>query len=142
MPDFISGIQQIGIGVKNAPECLYKYAKLFAMDALVFDDVSEASLMTQYTGGKVYQRQALLSLNMQGGGGFELWQFKNRLPLEPLHQLHFGDIGIYAAKIKCKDINKAYEIFCNEKTNRSHCFPDFHGYFINCFKRSGKSKTE
>lgn len=115
MHDYISGIQQIGIGVKNAPECLHKYAKLFGMDTLVFNDISEASLMTQYTGGDVYQRQALLSLNMQGGGGFELWQFKNRQPAEPLKQPGYGDIGIYAAKIKCANINKAYEFFYKEK---------------------------
>lgn len=115
MSDYISGIQQIGIGVKNAPECLQKYAKLFGMDTLVFNDTSEASLMTQYTGGTVYRRQALLSLNMQGGGGFELWQYKNRQPSEPVHQPKIGDLGIYAAKIKCADINKAYETFYKEK---------------------------
>ena len=115
MSDFISGIQQIGIGVKNAPECLHKYASLFGMNTLVFNDVSEASLMKQYTGGNVYQRQALLTLNMQGGGGFELWQFKNRESAFPVKQPQYGDLGIYAAKIKCADINKAYESFYKEK---------------------------
>ena len=56
MNDYISGIQQIGIGVRNAPESLHRYAKLFGMDTLVFDDVSEAKLMTRYTGGTVYRR--------------------------------------------------------------------------------------
>ncbi|HVF96540.1 MAG TPA: hypothetical protein VM871_04435, partial [Flavisolibacter sp.] len=80
MRDFISGIQQIGIGVKNADVCLRRYARLFGMDTLVFNDVSEAALMTKYTGGIIYKRQALLLLNLQGGGGFELWQFLNREP--------------------------------------------------------------
>lgn len=115
MSDYISGIQQIGIGVKDAQECLHKYATLFGMDTLVFNDESEASMMTQYTGGSVYNRQALLSLNMRGGGGFELWQFKNRQPSEPVHQPKYGDLGIYAAKIKCSDIKKAYEFFYKEK---------------------------
>jgi len=114
MNDFISGIQQIGIGVKSAPDSLQMYAKLFGMDTLVFNDTSEARLMKQYTGDVIYQRQALLSLNMQGGGGFELWQFKNRIPSEPVHQPKFGDVGIYAAKIKCADIHKAYEKFYEE----------------------------
>ena len=48
------------------------YAKLFGMDTLVFNDISEASLMTKYTGGEVYRRQASLSLHMQGGGGFNM----------------------------------------------------------------------
>jgi len=108
MEDFISGIQQIGIGVKDTTACLPYYAKLFGMNTLVFNDVSEASLMTRYTGGKVYKRRAALSLNMQGGGGFELWQFQNRQPAEPLQLPQYGDLGIFAAKLKCPDVEKAY----------------------------------
>lgn len=114
MHDYISGIQQIGIGVKDAPACLQKYAALFGMDTLVFNDVSDAHLMKQYTGDNIYKRRAILSLNMQGGGGFELWQFLNRSPANPVTFPQYGDLGIYAAKIKCADINKAYEVFCEE----------------------------
>lgn len=115
MYNYISGIQQIGIGVKNAPESLKYYAKLFGMDALIFNDTSEATLMTKYTGSKVYKRNAILSLNMQGGGGFELWQFMNRQPLQPAKEASYGDIGIYAAKIKCTDVMEAYKSFCARK---------------------------
>lgn len=114
MNDFISGIQQIGIGVKDASTCLHQYATLFGMDTLVFNDVSDASLMTRYTGGKVYKRQAMLSLNLQGGGGFEIWQFQNREPQEAQHQLQFGDLGIYAPKIKCRDIQLAHDFFTKQ----------------------------
>lgn len=113
--EFISGIQQIGIGVKDAGASLRRYAALFGMDTLVFNDVSEARLMTQYTGGEVYRRQALLSLNMQGGGGFEIWQFQNRQPAEPLQTPQYGDIGIYAAKLKCADVVKAYDNYSSLK---------------------------
>ena len=113
--EYLSGIQQIGIGVKNAEVCLRKYAALFGMDTLVFNDVSEATLMTQYTGGKIYKRQALLSLNMQGGGGFELWQFQNRKPVEAAQRPQYGDIGIYAAKLKCADVEKAFHAFSTVK---------------------------
>ncbi len=65
MHDYISGIQQIGIGVKDASQLLNEYARRFGMNTLVFDDVSEAKLMTKYTGGEVYKRQALLLLNMK-----------------------------------------------------------------------------
>lgn len=116
MKDYLSGIQQIGIGVKNADVCLRRYAALFGMDTLVFNDVSEATLMTQYTGGNVYKRQALLSLNMQGGGGFELWQFQNRKPVEAEQHPQYGDLGIYAAKLKCADVKKA---FCNFSTMKA-----------------------
>jgi catechol 2,3-dioxygenase-like lactoylglutathione lyase family enzyme len=111
MQDYISGIQQIGIGVKNASVCLHQYAKLFGMKTLVFDDISEATLMTSYTGGKIFKRQALLALNMRGGGGFEIWQFQNREPAEPLLLPQYGDLGIYAAKIKCADVAKAHQEF-------------------------------
>jgi catechol 2,3-dioxygenase-like lactoylglutathione lyase family enzyme len=109
MHDYISGIQQIGIGVKDAEKCLHKYAALFGMDTLVFNDVSEAKLMTRYTGGQVYNQQALLSLNLKGGGGFEIWQFKNRAPTHPAVKPVYGDLGIYAAKLKSHDVLKAYE---------------------------------
>jgi catechol 2,3-dioxygenase-like lactoylglutathione lyase family enzyme len=111
MHDYISGIQQIGIGVKDASKCLHEYSTLFGMDALVFDDVSEASLMTRYTGGQVYKRRAFLSLNLKGGGGFEIWQFQNRTPAESIKKPEYGDLGIYAAKLKCSNINEAYGQF-------------------------------
>jgi catechol 2,3-dioxygenase-like lactoylglutathione lyase family enzyme len=78
---------------------------------LVFNDVSEAALMTKYTGGIIYKRQALLLLNLQGGGGFELWQFLNREPTEPAQLPKYGDLGIYAAKLKCADVEKAHQKF-------------------------------
>ena len=116
MQEYISGIQQVGIGVKNAAHCLKDYAQMFNMNALVFDDTSEASLMTRYTGNKVYTRQALLSLNMQGGGGFEIWQFKDRIPAEAPMPPRYGDLGIYAAKIKCSDLQQAHSNLSGRKS--------------------------
>jgi catechol 2,3-dioxygenase-like lactoylglutathione lyase family enzyme len=115
MHDFITGIQQIGIGVCNGPQSLKAYAQLFGMNALVFNDISEASLMTHYTGGETYRRQAMLSLNMQGGGGFEIWQFINRQPAQPATAPAYGDTGIYAPKIKAPDIAKAHAFFSGTK---------------------------
>lgn len=111
MKECIAGIQQIGIGVKDAIPSLHYYARLFGMNTLVFNDVSEARLMTRYTGGNVYNRQALLSMNLKGGGGFEIWQFKNRQPSEPIHTPQYGDLGIYAAKIKCASITATHAAF-------------------------------
>lgn len=111
MHDFFSGIQQIGIGVKNASECMRYYAKLFGMDALVFDDTSHANLMKKYTGETVFKRRASLTINMQGGGGIELWQFLDRQSEEQPANIQYGDVGIYAAKIKCEDIATAYSAF-------------------------------
>ena len=111
MHDYISGIQQIGIGVKNVRESMLLYKKLFGLDVLIFDDTSDATLMTQYTGGKVYNRQAVLTMNLAGGGGFEIWQFNNREPKQPLQNIMYGDLGIYAAKIKCSDVESAHSYF-------------------------------
>jgi catechol 2,3-dioxygenase-like lactoylglutathione lyase family enzyme len=80
MSDYISGIQQVGIGVGNAQKAKHYYKALFGMDVLVFEDIAEASLMTRYTGNELHSREAILTLNMQGGGGFEIWQFLTKEP--------------------------------------------------------------
>ena len=111
MHDYISGIQQVGIGVKNLRESMLLYKELFGLDVLIFDDTSDAKLMTQYTGNKIYNRQAALTMNLAGGGGFEIWQYNNREPKQPLQNNKYGDIGIYATKIKCSDIKSAHAHF-------------------------------
>ncbi len=114
MHDLITGIQQVGIGVKNAREAMLLYKEIFGMDVLIFDDVAEATLMTQYTGGEVNRRRAILTLNMAGGGGFEIWQFEKRVPKNAATCPSYGDIGIFAAIIKCGDIVKAHEHFSHK----------------------------
>ncbi len=111
MHDYISGIQQVGIGVKNLRESMFLYNELFGLDVLIFDDTSDASLMAQYTGGDICNRQAVLTMNLAGGGGFEIWQFNNRAPKEPPQKIMYGDIGIYATKIKCANIEKTFHFF-------------------------------
>ena len=115
MQQLITGIQQAGIGVSNAEQAKYIYRDLFGMDVLVFDNEAGADLMTQYTGGSVEQRRAILSMNMQGGGGFEIWQFTGRSPKEYPGELMIGDIGIFSIKIKAFDVKKAYTDFCRNK---------------------------
>ncbi|MCG9793863.1 VOC family protein [Flavobacterium algicola] len=107
MHQYLSGIQQIGIGVKNAEKAMHTYKHLFGMDVLIFNDEAEARLMTQYTGGKVYNRQAILTMNLQGGGGLEIWQYLDRTP-EENNLIAFGDLGIYAAILKSQDITKSH----------------------------------
>jgi len=103
MHQFLSGIQQIGIGVRDAETAKHTYKHLFGMDVLIFDDEAKASLMTQYTGNQEYNRRAILTMNLQGGGGLELWQFLDRVPIV-INEINLGDIGIYAAIIKSADI--------------------------------------
>ncbi len=109
MPQIITGIQQVGIGVSDIDSCWKWYRKAFKTDVPVFDDVAEAKLMTKYTGGSVQTRRAVLALNMNGGGGFEIWQFKSREPEKCSFEHSIGDLGINAVKIKCIDVEETYK---------------------------------
>ncbi len=111
MQQIITGIQQVGIGVTDVDTAWPWYRKQFGMDVPVFDDVAEATLMKQYTGNKIYSRRAVLAMNMKGGGGFEIWQFKNRRPLFPPHHSRIGDLGINAIKIKTANSSAAHHRF-------------------------------
>ena len=108
MHQYLSGVQQIGIGVKNAEAAMHTYKHLFGMDVLIFDDDASANLMTQYTGGDIYKRRAILTMNLQGGGGLELWQFLDRKPSD-CNNVQLGDLGIYAAIIKSVDLQQSYQ---------------------------------
>lgn len=105
----INGIQQIGIGVKNVHKAWSWYRKAFSMDVPVFEDEATANLMTRYTNGQAESRHAVLAMNMQGGGGFEIWQFTSRTPNSTNFEILPGDLGIYAVKIRVRTIGKAFE---------------------------------
>ena len=102
----ISGIQQLGIGVKNVAEAWKWYRKYLGMDIKVFEESATASLKLPYTGGVPQKRHAVLALNMNGGGGFEIWQYTERVPQPPKFIPALGDLGIFAAKIKARDVQK------------------------------------
>jgi catechol 2,3-dioxygenase-like lactoylglutathione lyase family enzyme len=96
----INGIQQIGIGVENAKNVFNWYKNNLGFDILVFEDKSEAKLMTKYTNHEVMSRYALLAMNMLGGGGLEIWQFTNRAPKAPEKPFKLGDLGINIMKLR------------------------------------------
>lgn len=81
------------------------------MDIGIFEEAAPAPLMTMYTGGEVQSRNAALAVNMQGGGGFEIWQFTSREAQPPAFETKLGDLGLYIAKMKSKDVKKAFESF-------------------------------
>lgn len=107
----ISGIQQIGIGVENFAEAWRYYIEVFNMDIRILEDDKVAELMLLYTGGKPQKRRAAIALNLQGGGGFEIWQYSDRKPKPADFEIQAGDLGVFAAKIKSKDVEKTYELF-------------------------------
>lgn len=108
---FISGIQQIGIGVGKAREAFNWYRINFGMDLVFFEDAAVAKLMLPYTGGEPRARHAILALNLHGGGGMEIWQYTERTPEPPAFVPEPGDLGISVAKIKCADVSATEKSF-------------------------------
>ncbi len=84
------------------------------MDIKVFEEAAEAGLMLPYTGGKPHLRHAVLALNLQGGGGFEIWQYTSRTPKPAKFDLRLGDLGLLICKIKCKDIAATHKWYTDE----------------------------
>ncbi|WP_247232626.1 VOC family protein [Telluribacter sp. SYSU D00476] len=106
---YISGIQQVGLGVTDVAQAWQWYRRVLGFDVPVFDDYSEARLMTRYTGGQVQSRRALMALNMAGGGGLEIWQYTSRSPQHCAFQPQPGDLGIYAIRFKAPSARRAYD---------------------------------
>lgn len=104
----ISGIQQIGIGNPDTYSTWAWYRKAFRIDIPIFDEAATAALMLPYTGGEPRDRHAVLAMSAQGGGGIEIWQYTNRIPEAAQFDLNLGDLGIYIAKIKSKDVQATY----------------------------------
>ncbi len=104
----ICGIQQVGIGLKDAKEAWKWYRATFGMDINVFEDSATAKLMLPYTNGKQCNRYAALAMNMEGGGGIEIWQHTDITPKPPVFDVRLGDCGIFICKIKCRNIQQAF----------------------------------
>lgn len=110
----ISGIQQMGIGVMNVEDAWKWYIDQFGMDCRIFEDEAEAKLMLPYTGGEPRSRHAVLAINLQSGGGFEIWQYKGRRPVKIREEIRIGDLGIIACKMKVKNIQETLTFYQNK----------------------------
>ncbi len=113
----INGIQQLGIGVENLGEAFKWFRENFGMDILVFDEKAVAELMLHHTEGETRERHAILVLNMQGGGGFEVWQHTGKTPIGPHFAILLGDLGISVGKMKTVDARLAYHSFKEKGLN-------------------------
>lgn len=109
MSKIICGIQQMGIGVPNVPVIWKWYREHFGVDVRIFEEAAEAPLMTRYTGDTVHARTATLALSMEGGGGFEIWQFTSRSTEKPSFTVQLGDYGLFACRIKSKNVQETYQ---------------------------------
>jgi catechol 2,3-dioxygenase-like lactoylglutathione lyase family enzyme len=105
----IYGIQQIGVGVDNADKAFEWYATRLGSDASIFEDNNVATYMAPYMGGKPHKKRAILAMNMQGGSGYEIWQYLDRKPVRPQQEIQLGDLGINSMFIKTKDIDKTFD---------------------------------
>jgi catechol 2,3-dioxygenase-like lactoylglutathione lyase family enzyme len=113
----ISGIQQMGVGVPDVNKAFTWYRKHFGMDIKVFEEAAEANLMLPYTGGKPQSRHAILAVNMNGGGGFEIWQYTSRKTERASFEVQFGDLGLYVTKIKCRNVDACFQEMKNKNLN-------------------------
>ncbi|MFP4288960.1 MAG: VOC family protein [Bacteroidales bacterium] len=113
----ITGIQQIGIGVRNVHEAFEWYRNVLGMDIRIFEEKATAELMLHYTDNKPRERHAILALNMHGGGGFEVWQHTGHQAMDPVFDVQLGDTGIYICKLKTHDTALAFEYLKSKKVN-------------------------
>jgi len=104
----INGIQQLGVGVEDVHEAWKWYREHFSMDILMFDSKDTAELMLAHTEGKPRERHAILTMNLEGGGGFEIWQHTGKKPTPISFELQLGDLGINIGILKSDNVNATY----------------------------------
>ena len=105
----IYGIQQIGVGVDNARKAFEWYATRLGSDVPVFEDNNVATYMAPYMGGNPHKKRAILALNMQGGSGYEIWQYLDRTPAKSESPIQLGDLGINCAFVKTRNIDSTFK---------------------------------
>lgn len=112
--EFISGIQQVGVGTANFRQSWNWFIDHFGFDIKILEDDTVAERMLPYTGGQAQKRHACIAINLQGGAGLEIWQYSERKPLPPPFDIAIADLGIFAAKLKCLDV-KAFHYGMKKK---------------------------
>jgi catechol 2,3-dioxygenase-like lactoylglutathione lyase family enzyme len=106
---YISGIQQIGIGTNNLYESWKWYAEIFGTNIRILEDNTVAERMLRYTGNQPQKRHATITINMQGGAGFEIWQYSDRKPVPVGFKVQIGDLGIYCGIVKSRNVKLFHE---------------------------------
>lgn len=106
---FITGIQQVGVGTVDMRKSWNWFIEMFGTDIRILEDDTVAERMLPYTGNKPQRRHACIAANLQGGGGLEIWQYSERTPTPPAFEIAIGDLGIFAAKIKCRNVKAFHE---------------------------------
>lgn len=117
----IGGIQQVGVGVEDINQRWDEIRKCFGFDTVIFRERAHAKLMTHYTNGTVEEREAMLALNLYGGGGFEIWQYVSRTPSKNEKRILPGSLGIYAVRLQTADVAAAHSYL--EQSRVISCAP-------------------
>lgn len=102
----INGIQQVGVGTVDYGRTRDWLISKFGADVKILEDDTVAERMLPYTGGVPQKRHAGINVCLQGGGGFEIWQYSERTPAPCPFEISVGDLGIFAAKVKCRNIQE------------------------------------
>ena len=106
---FFSGIQQLGVGTENFIESWQWYIDHFQMNVKILDDDTVAELMLPYTGNSAHKRRACIAINLQGGGGFEVWNYSQRKPQPIDFDIQIGDLGIFVGKVKSRNVKAFHQ---------------------------------
>lgn len=107
---FISGIQQVGIGTENFRKSWNWLIEMFGAETKILEDDTVAERMLPYTGHQPQKRHACIAMNLQGGGGFEIWQYSERKPEPVGFEIQVADLGIFCAKIHCRDVIAFHQV--------------------------------
>lgn len=121
---YLVGIQQIGIGTEDMLASWKWYADMFQMNVRVLEDDTVAERMLPYTNNRPEKRHACIAANLQGGGGFEIWQYSERKPLPIDFDVQIGDLGVFAAKIKSHNIAAYHSELAAKYQNVSQIYTD------------------
>lgn len=107
---FVSGIQQVGIGTENFRKSWNWLIEMFGAETKILEDDTIAERMLPYTGHQPQKRHACIAMNLQGGGGFEIWQYSERKPEPVGFEIQVADLGIFCAKIHCRDVDAFHQV--------------------------------
>ncbi|MDR2978829.1 MAG: VOC family protein [Bacteroidales bacterium] len=120
---FFAGIQQVGVGTMDFTESWKWYIDHFQMDVKILEDNTVAERMLPYTGNTPQKRRACIAINLQGGGGFEVWNYAERKPQPVDFDIQIGDLGIFAAKIKSRNVKAFHQEIATKYQNISKVMP-------------------
>jgi len=93
----------VGVGTTNFRASWDWFIRHFGFDVKILEDDTVAERMLPYTGGRPHRRHACIAVNLNGGGGLEIWQYSDRVPKIAERKLQLADLGVFAAKIRCRN---------------------------------------